>query len=41
MKHVCTTAKRVGKQIVKAAKKIDWKKVAVTVGAIDVGFALR
>nr|WP_228063776.1 MULTISPECIES: RHS repeat-associated core domain-containing protein [unclassified Streptococcus] len=40
LKHVCTTAKRVGKQIVKAAKKIDWKKVAVTAGAIGVGVAL-
>ncbi|MGT2911564.1 RHS repeat-associated core domain-containing protein [Streptococcus cameli] len=40
LKHVCTTAKRVGKQIVKAAKKIDWKKVAVTAGAIGVGIAL-
>ncbi|MGT2973223.1 RHS repeat-associated core domain-containing protein, partial [Streptococcus azizii] len=40
LRHVCTTAKRVGKQIVKAVKKIDWKKVAVTAGAIGVGVAL-
>nr|WP_301182801.1 RHS repeat-associated core domain-containing protein [Streptococcus suis] len=40
LKHVCTTANRVGKQIMKAAKKIDWKKVAVTAGAIGVGIAL-
>ncbi|HEM2766133.1 NucA/NucB deoxyribonuclease domain-containing protein [Streptococcus suis] len=40
LKHVCTTAKRVGKQIARAANKIDWKKVGVTVGAIGVGIAL-
>ncbi|HEM3439448.1 polymorphic toxin type 15 domain-containing protein [Streptococcus suis] len=40
LKHVCTTAKRVGKQIARAAKKIDWKRVGVTVGAIGVGIAL-
>ena len=40
LKHVCTTAERVSQQIVKAAKKIDWKKVAVTAGAIGVGIAL-
>ncbi len=43
MKHVCTTAKRVGKQIVKAAKKINWKKVAIvavaTVAAVAVTVA--
>ncbi len=40
LKHVCTTAERIGKQIKKAVKKIDWKKVAVTAGAIGVGIAL-
>ncbi|MGQ7489462.1 hypothetical protein ACTGU5_11640, partial [Streptococcus suis] len=40
LKHVCTTAKHVGKQIARAANKIDWKKVGVTVGAIGVGIAL-
>ncbi|HEM3615407.1 TPA: hypothetical protein U1C23_002303 [Streptococcus suis] len=43
MKHVCTTADRVGKQIMKAAKKIDWKKVAIvataTVAAVAVTVA--
>ncbi|WP_228064070.1 RHS repeat-associated core domain-containing protein [Streptococcus acidominimus] len=43
LKHVCTTARRVGKQIVKAAKKIDWKKVAIvavaTVAAVAVTVA--
>ena len=43
LKHVCTTAERVGQQIVKAAKKIDWKKVAIvataTVAAVAVTVA--
>ncbi|HFI0151191.1 TPA: hypothetical protein ACGO3A_000264 [Streptococcus suis] len=43
LKHVCTTAERVGKQIVKAAKKINWKKVAIvavaTVAAVAVTVA--
>ncbi|HFI0151189.1 TPA: HYD1 signature containing ADP-ribosyltransferase family protein [Streptococcus suis] len=43
LKHVCTTAERVGKQIVKVAKKIDWKKVAIvavaTVAAVAVTVA--
>ncbi|MDG3137304.1 hypothetical protein, partial [Streptococcus suis] len=43
LKHVCTTANRVGKQIMKAAKKIDWKKVAIvataTVAAVAVTVA--
>ncbi|NQM31105.1 hypothetical protein HO415_10735 [Streptococcus suis] len=38
--HVCKTAKRVKKQVANYVKKIDWKKVAVTAGAIGVGIAL-
>uniref|UniRef100_UPI000462E433 zincin-like metallopeptidase toxin domain-containing protein n=1 Tax=Streptococcus suis TaxID=1307 RepID=UPI000462E433 len=38
--HVCKTAKRVKKQVANYVKKIDWKKVAVTTGAIGVGIAL-
>ena len=40
MKHVCTTAERVKNQVVDFVKNVDWKKVAVTAGAIGVGIAL-
>ncbi|MGT2754251.1 HNH/ENDO VII family nuclease [Streptococcus ovis] len=40
IRHVCKTAKRIKKQVVNKIKKIDWKKVAVTAGAIGVGVAL-
>ena len=40
LKHVCTTAERVKNQVVDFVKNVDWKKVAVTVGAIGVGIAL-
>ncbi|MBF0846944.1 RHS repeat-associated core domain-containing protein [Streptococcus danieliae] len=40
LKHVCTTAERVGKQTMKFLKKVDWKKVAIvataTVAAVAV-----
>ncbi|MDG3137307.1 hypothetical protein [Streptococcus suis] len=36
LKHVCTTADRVGKQIMKVTKKIDWEK---TVPVIKYGAA--
>ena len=38
--HVFKTAKRVKKQVAKYVKKSDWKKVAVTAGAMGVGIAL-
>ncbi|WP_223245859.1 hypothetical protein [Streptococcus himalayensis] len=37
---MCKTAKRVKKQVANYVKKIDWKKVAVTAGAIGVGIVL-
>ena len=40
LKHVCTTAERVKNQVVDFVKNVDWKKVAVTAGAIGVGIAL-
>ena len=39
LKHVCTTAERVKNQVVDFVKNVDWKKVAVTAGAIGVGIA--
>ena len=38
--HVCKTANRVKKQVADYVKKIDWKKVAITAGAIGVGIVL-
>ena len=40
LKHVCTTAERIKNQVVDFVKNVDWKKVAVTAGAIGVGIAL-
>ena len=40
LKHVCTTAERIKNQVVDFVRNVDWKKVAVTAGAIGVGIAL-
>ncbi|MGT2949968.1 hypothetical protein BU202_01415 [Streptococcus cuniculi] len=39
-KHVCTTAKRIGKQTANFLKKVDWKKVLVTAGGIGASGAI-